>query len=184
MGQNSDEVIGRRGDGEKKEIQASKAMKKLIELKVNGETHEILIEPWWSLARVLREQLGLTGTKISCETGDCGACTVLIDGKAVRSCLFPVMKARGKEICTIEGISSNKKGELHPIQQAFVEHFAVQCGYCTPGMIMTAKALLEENPKPTEGEVKEYLCGNLCRCTGYTKIVEAVLAAAGHRPVE
>jgi aerobic-type carbon monoxide dehydrogenase small subunit (CoxS/CutS family) len=104
--------------------------------------------------------------------------TVLIDGKAVRSCLYPAMKARGREILTIEGISSNKRGELHPLQQAFIEHFAVQCGYCTPGMIMTAKALLDENPKPTEEQVKEYLCGNLCRCTGYTKIIEAVLAVA------
>ena len=153
-------------------------MKRIIELKVNGVTHEIFIEPWWSLARVLREQLGLTGTKISCETGDCGACTVLIDGKAVKSCLFPAMKARGKDIVTIEGISSGKQGELHPLQQAFIEHFAVQCGYCTPGMIMAAKALLDENPKPTEEQVKEYLGGNLCRCTGYTKIIEAVLAAA------
>lgn len=153
-------------------------MKKLIEIKVNGATHEIFIEPWWTLARVLREQLGLTGTKISCETGDCGACTVLIDGKAVKSCLFPAMRARGKEVITIEGISGNCRGELHPLQEAFIEHFSVQCGYCTPGIIMTAKALLDENPKPTEEEVKEYLRGNLCRCTGYTKIIEAVLAAA------
>ncbi len=153
-------------------------MKKMLGLKVNGDTHEVLVEPWWSLARVLREQLGLTGTKISCETGDCGACTVLIDGKAVKSCLFPAMKARGKEILTIEGISGGKRGELHPLQEAFVKHFAVQCGYCTPGMIMTAKALLDENPKPTEDQVKEYLCGNLCRCTGYTKIIETVLDAA------
>jgi len=153
-------------------------MKKVIEIKVNSVTYEVSVEPWWSLARVLREQLGLTGTKISCETGDCGACTVLIDGKAVKSCLFPVMKVRGKDIVTIEGISSGKQGELHPLQQAFIEHFAVQCGYCIPGMIMAAKALLDENPKPTEEQVKEYLCGNLCRCTGYTKIIEAVLAAA------
>jgi aerobic-type carbon monoxide dehydrogenase small subunit (CoxS/CutS family) len=153
-------------------------MKKLIEINVNGETHEVMTKPWWTLARVLREQLGLTGTKISCETGNCGACTVLIDGKAVRSCLYPAMKARGKEILTIEGIGPNHKGELHPLQDAFIKHFAVQCGYCTPGMIMTAKAMLDENPKPTEEQVKEYLSGNLCRCTGYTKIIEAVLAAA------
>ena len=153
-------------------------MKRVIEMKVNNVTYEVSVEPWWSLARVLREELGLTGTKISCETGDCGACTVLIDGKAVKGCLFPVMKVRGKDIVTIEGISSGKQGELHPLQQAFIEHFAVQCGYCIPGMIMAAKALLNENPKPTEEQVKEYLCGNLCRCTGYTKIIEAVLAAA------
>ena len=153
-------------------------MKRIIEIKVNSEIYEVSVEPWWSLARVLREQLGLTGTKISCETGDCGACTVLIDGKAVKSCLFPVMKARGRDILTIEGISSGKQGELHPLQQAFIEHFAIQCGYCIPGMIMAAKALLDESPKPTEEQVKEYLSGNLCRCTGYTKIIEAVLAAA------
>lgn len=153
-------------------------MKKPVELKVNGDTYEVLIEPWWNLARVLREQMGLTGTKISCETGDCGACTVLIDGKAVKSCLYPAMKARGKEIVTIEGIGPDEKGQLHRLQEAFIKHFAVQCGYCTPGMIMTAKALLDENQEPTEEQVKEYLSGNLCRCTGYTKIIEAVLAAA------
>ena len=157
---------------------AGREMKKVLELNVNGSTREVFVEPSWTLARVLREQLGLTGTKVSCETGDCGACTVLIDGKAVKSCLYPVMKARGKDILTIEGISRGKPGELHPLQEAFIEHFAVQCGYCTPGMIMTAKALLDENPRPTEEQVKAYLSGNLCRCTGYTKIIEAVLAAA------
>jgi carbon-monoxide dehydrogenase small subunit len=152
-------------------------MKKQIELNVNGMIQEAMIEPWWSLARVLREQLGLTGTKISCETGDCGACTVLIDNKAVKSCIYPAMKAKNKKITTIEGLSNGKKGELHPLQQAFIDHFAVQCGYCTPGMILASKALLDEHPNPTEEQVKEYLQGNLCRCTGYTKIVEAVLAA-------
>jgi aerobic-type carbon monoxide dehydrogenase small subunit (CoxS/CutS family) len=156
-------------------------MKKQIELNVNGMMEEIMIEPWWSLAHVLREQLGLTGTKISCETGDCGACTVLIDNKAVKSCIYPAMKAKNKKITTIEGLSSGKKGELHPLQQAFIDHFAVQCGYCTPGMILASKALLDEYPNPTEEQVKEYLQGNLCRCTGYTKIVEAVLAAAGQK---
>jgi len=159
-------------------------MKKLIEVQINGDIYEVLIEPWWNLARVLREQVGLTGTKISCETGDCGACTVLIDGKAVKSCLYPAMRARGKEIVTIEGISPNRKDELHPLQEAFINHFAVQCGYCTPGMIMTAKALLDENPKPTEEQVKEYLSGNLCRCTGYVKIIEAVMAAADKTEAE
>ena len=152
-------------------------MKRLIELRVNGVVETVYTEPWWSLARVLREQLGLGGTKISCETGDCGACTVLIDGLAVKSCLYLAMKARDKEILTIEGLSS-ENGELHPLQEAFIEHFALQCGYCTPGMIMAAKALLNENQSPTEEEVKEGLRGNLCRCTGYTKIIEAVLAAA------
>ncbi len=151
-------------------------MKRLIELKVNGVVESVYTEPWWSLARVLREQLGLTGTKISCETGNCGACTVLIDGRAVRSCLTLAMKATGKDIITIEGLRS-ENGELHPLQAAFIDHFAVQCGYCTPGMILSAKALLDENPSPSEEEVKEGLRGNLCRCTGYAKIVEAVLAA-------
>jgi carbon-monoxide dehydrogenase small subunit len=152
-------------------------MKKLIQLKVNGSVQEVLIEPWWSLAHVLREQIGLTGTKISCATGDCGACTVLINGKAVKSCIYPAAKASGKEITTIEGIMS-EDGKLHPLQEAFIEHFAIQCGYCTSGMILAAKALLDENPHPTEEQVKEGLRGNLCRCTGYTKIIEAVLSAA------
>lgn len=158
-------------------------MRQQIQLHVNGVTEEVFIEPWWTLARVLREELGLTGTKISCEMGDCGACTVLIDGKAVRSCLFLAMKARGKQIVTIEGLMG-RHGVLDPLQESFIENFAVQCGYCTPGMIMTAKALLTENPNPTEEEVKEALQGNLCRCTGYTKIIEAVLAAAHKKPTE
>ena len=151
-------------------------MKQLIKLQVNGVDEEVMIEPWWSLARVLRDERNLTGTKIGCETGDCGSCTVLIDGKAVKSCLYLAMKARGKDILTIEGLRG-ENGELHPLQKAFIEHFAVQCGYCTPGMIMMAKALLDENPNPTEEEVKKGLDGNLCRCTGYVKIIEAVLAA-------
>ena len=150
-------------------------MKQLIKLRVNGLDEEVMIEPWWNLARVLRDELNLTGTKIGCETGDCGSCTVLIDGKAVKSCLYLTMKARGKDILTIEGLRG-ENGELHPLQEAFIEYFAVQCGYCTPGMIMAAKALLDENPNPTEEEVKEGLDGNLCRCTGYIKIIEAVLA--------
>jgi len=150
-------------------------MKQLIKLRVNGLDEEVMIEPWWNLARVLRDELNLTGTKIGCETGDCGSCTVLIDGKAVKSCLYLTMKARGKDILTIEGLRG-ENGELHPLQKAFIEYFAVQCGYCTPGMILAAKALLDENPNPTEEEVKEGLDGNLCRCTGYIKIIEAVLA--------
>ncbi len=155
-------------------------MKSLIELKVNNEIQDAYVEPWWTLARVLREELGLTGVKVSCETGDCGACTVLIDGKAVKSCIYPVMKAIGKDIITIEGLVG-ENGDLHPLQKAFVEHFAVQCGYCTSGMILTAKALLDNNPHPTEGAVKEYLRGNLCRCTGYNKIIEAIMAVAAER---
>lgn len=152
-------------------------MKKLIQLNVNGMEEEIYIEPWWTLAYVLREQLGLTGTKVSCGTGDCGACTVLINGKAVKSCIYPAAKAMGKKIVTIEGLAG-EDGSLHPIQQAFIDNFAIQCGYCTSGMILATKALLDENPHPSEDDIREYLRGNLCRCTGYTKIVEAVLAAA------
>jgi aerobic-type carbon monoxide dehydrogenase small subunit (CoxS/CutS family) len=116
------------------------------------------------------------GTKVGCETGNCGTCTVLVDGKAIKSCLFLAVKAKGKEIVTIEGLKG-KQGGLHPLQEAFMDHFAVQCGYCTPGMILAAKALLDENPNPTEEDVRRGLSGNLCRCTGYVKIVEAVLAA-------
>jgi carbon-monoxide dehydrogenase small subunit len=153
-------------------------MRQPLELHVNGLIEEVYVEPWWTLARVLREELGLTGTKISCETGDCGACTVNIDGKAVRSCIYPVMKARGKQITSIEGLA-DEDGSLHPLQQSFLDHFAVQCGYCTPGMVMGAKALLNENPHPTVEEIKEGLRGNLCRCTGYKRIVDAVAAVAG-----
>ena len=152
-----------------------RAMKQLIRLRVNGEDEELFIEPWWDLAFVLREVLGLTGTKVGCGTGDCGACTVLIDGRAVRSCIFLAVKAEGKDITTIEGLS--KKGELHYLQKAFIDHWAVQCGYCTPGMILAAKALLDENPNPTEEEVRLAMMGNLCRCTGYVKIVTAILDA-------
>ena len=150
-------------------------MKQIINLKVNGVEEEVMIEPWWNLARVLRDALALTGTKIGCGAGDCGSCTVLIDGKAVKSCIYPAMKARGKEITTIEGLAKN--GKLHPLQQAFIDHFAVQCGYCTPGMIMMAKSLLDESPNATEDQVKLDMSGNLCRCTGYVKIIEAILAA-------
>ena len=152
-------------------------MKQVITLKVNGVEEEAVIEPWWNLAHVLRDQLNLTGTKIGCGEGDCGTCTVLVDGKAVKSCLYLAMKARGKDIITIEGLK-DENGELHPLQQAFIDNFAIQCGYCTPGMIMTAKALLDETPSPTEEQIKKGLDGNLCRCTGYVKIVEAVLTAS------
>jgi len=151
-------------------------MKQLIQLNVNGVIEDVEIEPWWTLSFVLRDKLGLTGLKVGCETGDCGSCTVLIDGKAVRSCLLLAMKAVGKDILTIEGLK-RKDGRLHPLQASFIENFAVQCGYCTPGMILSAKALLDENDDPTEEDIKEALQGNLCRCTGYTKIVAAVLDA-------
>jgi aerobic carbon-monoxide dehydrogenase small subunit len=152
-------------------------MKQAIELKVNGNIETVYIEPWWNLAQVLRQELGLIGTRVGCEEGDCGACTVLVDGKAIKSCLMLAMKARGKEITTIEGLKG-RDGKLHSLQQAFIDHFSVQCGYCTSGMILAAKALLDINPRPTEEEVKKWLSGNLCRCTGYVKIIEAVLAAA------
>ncbi len=144
-------------------------------LSVNGEDYEIFTDSWKTLERVLRDDLGLTGVKEGCNTGNCGVCTVLIDGKAVKSCLVLAFQAQGKDILTVEGLSRNG---LHPLQQAFIDHFAIQCGFCTPGMVLAAKALLDENPNPTEEEVKLGLSGNLCRCTGYVKIVEAVLAAA------
>jgi carbon-monoxide dehydrogenase small subunit len=150
--------------------------KQTIELKVNGTVFSITVELWKTLARVMRDELGFTGVKIGCDSGECGACTVLVDGKALRSCLLLPPQVRGKEILTIEGLA--KEGSLHPIQQAFIDSYAVQCGYCTPGMILTAKALLDMNPDPTEEEVREALSGNLCRCTGYVKIVEAVFAAS------
>ena len=150
-------------------------MKKPLILRVNGEDYEIFTDSWKTLERVLRDDLGLTGVKEGCNTGNCGVCTVLIDGKAVKSCLVLAFQAQGKEILTIEGLS---KSGLHPLQQAFIDHFAIQCGFCTPGMVLAAKALLDENSNPTEEEVKLGLSGNLCRCTGYVKIVEAILAAA------
>ena len=151
-------------------------MKQDITLKINGESYEVRVKPSETLLEVLRDKLGLTGTKEGCDTGKCGACTVLIEGKAVRSCLTLAIAARDKEITTIEGLAHGK--ELHPIQQAFVEHGALQCGFCTPGMIMISKAFLEENHDPTEQEIREALIGNICRCTGYVKIVEAIQASA------
>lgn len=152
-------------------------MKRVIELRVNGETHEVLVETHRTLLEVLRERIGLTGTKEACDTGECGACTVLLDGLPVNSCLVLALDARGKEITTIEGLAVD--GVLHPLQKAFIDHGATQCGFCTPGMILTAKALLDEKPSPTEAEVRQAISGNLCRCTGYAKIVGAVLAASG-----
>jgi len=154
-------------------------MKRLITLHVNGKSYEVAIEPRQSLLQVLREELHLTGTKEGCSEGECGACTVLLDGKTVDSCLIFGLEVEGCRITTIEGLSSNDT--LHPVQQAFVEHGGAQCGFCTPGMILAAKALLEQTPNPSEEEIRWGLSGNLCRCTGYVKIVETVQAAAQQR---
>ncbi|MBA7612731.1 Nicotinate dehydrogenase small FeS subunit [subsurface metagenome] len=151
-------------------------LKQLIRLIVNGDPYEVIVKPSETLLEVLRNKLGLTGAKHACDTGKCGACTVLIDGKPIRSCLTLAISVRDRGISTIEGLA--KDGELHPIQKAFIEHGAVQCGFCTPGMIMFTKALLEENPKPQEEEIREALSANICRCTGYVKIIEAIQAAA------
>jgi carbon-monoxide dehydrogenase small subunit len=147
-----------------------------LTMQLNGEEVTIPIEPDALLVDVLRQHLGLTGTKEACGEGECGACTVLLDGQPVTSCLLPALKAQGREVFTVEGLASG--GELHPLQKSFIEHGAVQCGYCTPGMLMAAKALLDRNPHPTEQETKEAISGNLCRCTGYVKIVEAIKAAS------
>jgi aerobic-type carbon monoxide dehydrogenase small subunit (CoxS/CutS family) len=143
---------------------------------LNGQKVTVEIDPSDMLAYVLRDKLGLTGTKIGCDEGECGACTVILDGQAVDSCILPAMKADGCEIMTVEGLA--KDGELDPLQQAFIDKGAVQCGYCTPGQLMSARALLDENPHPSEQEIKDAIAGNLCRCTGYTKIVEAIKKVA------
>ena len=149
---------------------------KEINLTVNNQPYRLSVLPWRTLLEVIREDLGLTGTKEGCGLGECGACTVLMDGRAVNSCLVLATEADGKQSTTIEGLASGDK--LHPIQQAFVDHGGLQCGFCTPGMIMSAKALLDENPTPTEEEIKQGITGNLCRCTGYAKIIESIKAAA------
>jgi carbon-monoxide dehydrogenase small subunit len=151
-------------------------MSELLRVTINGEYMEIEVDPNLRLANFLRDKLYLTGTKIGCGKGECGACTVILNGKAVNSCLVPVMRAMDAEVETIEGLAPGK--ELHPLQQAFIDKGAVQCGFCTPGMIMSAKALLDENSAPTKAEVKEAIGGNICRCTGYVKIEEAILSAA------
>ena len=159
-------------------------MKLSIKLTVNGTVHDIEVEPRKTLLAVLRDQLALTGTKEGCSTGDCGACTVLLDGQPVTSCLVLAASADGREITTIEGLAED--GRLHPVQQAFIDVGGLQCGFCTPGMIMSAVALLRDNPSPTDTEIRSALAGNLCRCTGYTKILEAIRKAAremrGRRP--
>ncbi|HET8531442.1 MAG TPA: (2Fe-2S)-binding protein [Methylomirabilota bacterium] len=147
-----------------------------LTLTINGERHEVLTEPHRTLLDVLRVDLGLTGTKENCLEAECGVCTVLLDRRAVNSCIVLAAQCQGREVVTIEGLA--RDGALDPLQQAFIDHGAVQCGYCIPGMILSAKAFLEECPDSTEAEVREALAGNLCRCTGYQKIADAVLAAA------
>lgn len=147
-----------------------------IHLIVNGSKYDLLIKPWATLLEVLREDLSLTGTKEGCGVGECGACTVMMDGESVNACLVLAMEANGKQIITIEGLA--EAGTLHPIQQAFLECGGLQCGFCTPGMILSSKALLDANANPSDGEIRKALEGNFCRCTGYTKIIESVKAAA------
>jgi len=149
-------------------------MPKNYQLKMNVNDKEVQVEVKASatLAYVLREQLGLTGTKIGCEEGECGACTVLVDGQAINSCIYPALKAAGRHVLTVEGLAHND--ELHPLQRAFIEHGAVQCGYCTPGVLLAAVALLEQNPHPSEDEIRRAISGNLCRCTGYLQMIEAI----------
>ena len=147
-----------------------------IRLTVNGVTHRLVVEPRRLLADVLREDLGLTGTNLGCEHGACGSCTVLVDGQSVRSCLMFAVQANGHEVMTVEGLARN--GQMHPLQKAFWEQHGLQCGFCTPGFLMTAYELLQHNPNPGEEEIRSALSGNICRCTGYQHIVNAVRAAA------
>ena len=151
-------------------------MKHPIRLTVNGEPYELLVEPFASLLDTLRDELHLTGTKKGCDEGDCGACTVILDGTAVTSCLVLAASASGMDVLTVEGLA--QQGKLHPVQQAFLEEGGVQCGFCTPGLIMTAVGYLRDNPKPTEEDARYASGGNLCRCTGYTRVIKAILSAA------
>ena len=152
--------------------------KMVLETTINGEAAELLVQPYATLLEALRDTAGLTGAKEGCGTGDCGACTVQVDGKPVASCLMLAMQARGRNVRTVEGLAS-EDGSLHPVQAAFVKHGVPQCGFCIPGMIMSASALLEANPAPSEEEIRLGIAGNLCRCTGYTKMVAAIVEASG-----
>jgi aerobic carbon-monoxide dehydrogenase small subunit len=151
-------------------------IKQFITLRVNGQEREVAVSPNRTLLEVLREDLGLTGTKEGCDDGVCGTCTVLLDGKPARSCLLLAIQVQGKDILTIEGLAQGET--LHPIQQAFIDGGAIQCGFCTPGMLLTAKALLEETAQPSDYEIKKAISGNFCRCTGYNMIVQAICSAA------
>jgi carbon-monoxide dehydrogenase small subunit len=154
-------------------------MKHDISLTVNGDTYALAVEPWWTLNEVLREELNLTGTKLGCGSGDCGACTVMVDGKTVSSCLTLAIEMDGKTILTVEGLARSG-ATLHPIQDAFIEKGAIQCGFCTPGMQISALNLLTSNPSPSDAQIRSAISGNLCRCTGYNKIVDAIAEAGRH----
>ena len=158
-------------------------MKSLIRFKLNGHEVETEAPHHWSLLRLLRDGLGFKGTKEGCGTGECGACTVIVDGLSVNSCLYPALEIEGRDLLTIEGLAL-EGGELHPIQKAFVEYGAVQCGYCTPGMVLSAKALLDRNPHPTEEEIRHALAGNICRCTGYIQIIDAIKSLGKYEEIE
>ena len=148
-----------------------------LTLTVNGQVQTLMVDDSKTLLELLREDLGLMGAREACDTGGCGACTVLVDGQPVYSCLVLALDCEGKSVLTIEGLA--QEGRLHPLQQAFIDHGAIQCGFCTPGMVLTAKALLDANPTPSEQEVREAIAGNICRCTGYVKIVEAIMSVSG-----
>lgn len=175
---------GKRGEvGKKTVVAGGLPGKHNISLTVNGRPYELEVAPSHTMAYTLRETLGLTGTKIACDRGACGACTVLIDGKAVLSCMTLTVECDGKSITTIEGIEDPKTGKLHPLQQSFIDNTAFQCGFCTPGIIMSSKALLDENPSPTEQDVKKALAGHYCRCISHYHVIKAVMEGAGKREV-
>ncbi len=155
-------------------------MKQVLSFTLNGDRMETEIETHWTLLHLLRNHLGLTGTKEACGKGECGACTVIVDGKAINACLYPAMELEGKEVLTIEGLA-DAEGSLHPVQKTLMEHGAVQCGFCTPGMVMSAIALLDENARPSEEDIRMAIAGNLCRCNGYIQIIEAIKAASRGR---
>lgn len=155
-------------------------MKYEISLLLNNDKVTVEVDPVWTLLYTLREVFGLTGTKEGCGYGECGACTVIIDGQAVNSCIFPILEVEGRHVTTIEGVAS-KDGTMHPLQKAFVNEGAIQCGFCTPGMIMSAKALLDAKENPTEDEIKDAIEGNLCRCTGYVRIIDAIKSVSKGR---
>lgn len=151
-------------------------MKRMVSITINGELYELAVEPFWTLLDVLRNEIGLTGAKRGCDVGDCGACTVIMNGQPVNSCLVLGLEADGADLLTVEGLARN--GRLHPLQANFLKYGAAQCGFCTPGILLAAKALLDENPQPTEEEVRFAIAGNICRCTGYAKIIEAIMNSA------